>query len=139
MTIRLEPDGDGLPDAARIEMRAFAEAFFSRDAGPPDAARLDFFVDDFDDFVANLNPRSRRLVLGCLIPVTRGAPLLVGRPVTLSALPLALRITALERLEKSPGALGLFAIKTLASLCYYEHPDAAAEIGWDGACRGSTP
>jgi len=135
----LRPDGKGLSARQRREVRAFAEAYFSRDEGPPDAERIEWLVDDFDDFVAHLGRRARGLVVACLLPLTHLAPTLIGRRGRFSQLPLALRIEALDRLEKSPAALSLFALKTIASLCYYEHPEAAAEIGWDRACRGSAP
>ena len=135
----LRPDGPGLRTRQRRELRAFAEAFFSRDAGPPDADRLEWLVDEVDDFVAHLGSRGRLLVVGCLLAVTHAGPAWIGRRGRLSQLPLDLRVQALESLEKSPAALALFALKTVASLCYYEHPDAAAEIGWDRRCRGSKP
>jgi hypothetical protein len=34
--------------------------------------------------------------------------------------------------------LDLFALRALSSLVYYEHPDAAAEIGWDQRCLKPT-
>ena len=40
----------------------------------------------------------------------------------------------LERFEKSGFAPALLAVKALLSVHYYEHPDAAREVGFDGAC-----
>ena len=30
--------------------------------------------------------------------------------------------------------IALFAVKAILSMLYYEHPDAAREMGFDGAC-----
>ena len=35
-------------------------------------------------------------------------------------------------------SLALCALKALTSFVYYEHPDAAREIGWDQRCLGNT-
>ena len=129
----------GFTDAERRDARDFAEAFFSRDGSSPPADRLAWFVADMDDFLGHLAPRARRLWKTCLATVVRGAPLLVGHVGKLGELPIDRRIEALERFERSPFALALFAVKALTSLVYYEHPDAAAEIGWDRGCRGRTP
>lgn len=131
-------DEPGLSTRQRAEIRAFAEAFFARDEGPPDDARLDWFVDDFDDFVGHLGGRARLLIASCLLTLTHLAPALVGKPGSrLKDLPLTLRIDAIEKVEKSGASIALFAIKAVASLCYYEHDDAAREIGWDRECMGA--
>jgi hypothetical protein len=45
---------------------------------------------------------------------------------------------ALERFERSPMGMMLFAVQTLVCIVYFEHPDAAAEIGFDGQCHQQT-
>ena len=50
----------------------------------------------------------------------------------------AQRVHALRRLENEPAAAPLFAVKALLSLIYYEHPDAAREVGFDGECMGQS-
>jgi len=52
----------------------------------------------------------------------------------LRALPLGDRSHALEKMESSRFALPLLAVKAMLCIIYYEHPDAAREIGFDGAC-----
>ena len=65
--------------------------------------------------------------------VSRLAPLFIGRVVTLGALSLPDRIRALTRLEERFGE-PLLAVKAMLCLVYYEHPDAAREVGFDGQC-----
>ncbi|MBX7192054.1 MAG: hypothetical protein K1X94_08350 [Sandaracinaceae bacterium] len=124
-----------LSDSSRRDAQAFGEALFARtlDEAPP-AERMRWFVDDLDDFVAHLNLRARWLFLFCLFAVTWVAPLLAGHLGRLRGLSVAGRIAALEALEQSPASLALFGARAVVSLVYYEHPDAAAEIGWDRRC-----
>jgi len=120
----------------RADARAFGEALFSRDGTAPPSARMDWFEDDLSDFAEHLTPRARRLLSLCLAVPTWLAPPLVGKAGRLRALPVAERIDALNKLEHSPIGLALFATKAMTSLVYHEHPDAAAEIGWDRQCKG---
>lgn len=95
---------------------------------------MQWFVDDVDDFVAHLNLRAALLFRLCLFVVTWVAPLLVGRIAPLSSLSMSERIAALDALERTSASLALFGARAVTSLCYYEHPDAAAELGWDRKC-----
>lgn len=124
-----------LSDSARRDAMAFGEALFARtleDAPPAD--RMAWFITDLDDFVAHLNLRARMLFHLCLFAVTWVAPLIAGRFARLGGLPLAERIAALEAFERTPLSLALFGARAIVSLVYYEHPDAAREIGWDRKC-----
>ncbi len=126
----------GLTPGARRAARALAEALWSKDGtSPPSAGQLDFFVDDLADFVGHLNPRARLLFRACLATVTWIAPLLVARPGRLGALSIPRRIEAIERLERTPASLALFATKAMVSLVWYEHPESAKDLGWDRGCR----
>ena len=66
--------------------------------------------------------------------VTFAAPLFIGKLGTLGALRHPDRLRALTALERRFGE-PLVAVKAILSLIYYEHPDAAREIGFDGECR----
>lgn len=129
---------DGLSPRAKRDVRAFAEAFFSRDGEPVPSERLDDFVPEVSDFFGHVRGRARLLFLACLWTATWAAPILVGRAFArLEALTIAERIEALEALERTPVAqLALFGLKAVTSLVYYEHPDARAEIRWDQRCAG---
>lgn len=130
------PRARGMSDAARRDVRAFAEAFFSTDFDPPPAERMDWFVDDLDDFIGRLNPRARGLFHLVMAVPTYVAPLFVRHVGRLADLPVRARVEALEALEHSSLGMPLFAAKAMTSLVYYEHPDAAREIGWDQRCKG---
>lgn len=136
----LPAEHPGLSPAARAEVRAFAEAFFSSDGTPPPRARLDWFVADLADLLGHAGARARFVIRACLLTITWLVPLfLMGRPGRFGSMSLADRIEALERTERSPAALAFFAVRAVTSLVYYEHPDAAREIGWDQDCMGVTP
>ncbi|RLB53084.1 MAG: hypothetical protein DRJ42_12995 [Deltaproteobacteria bacterium] len=124
----------GLGGAAKGTARAVAEALFTTRDGPPPADRLDWLVDDLDDFVAQSGPRAGRVFGLCLFAISFLGPLLAFRLVPFRWLSLSTRTRALERMERSPFALALFGAKALLCIVYYEHPDAAATIGFDGTC-----
>lgn len=117
-----------------LAARALAEAIFSTDAGPPPGERLDWLMGELDDFLGRAGPRARALLRLSVFAVSWLAPLLSFKVQPLRTLALAARIDALERLERSRAAMPLLATKAVLSILYYEHPDAAGEIGFDGAC-----
>jgi hypothetical protein len=117
---------------------AVAEALFATDTGPPPRDRIDWLTAECEDFLSRAGSRSRLLVRLAVLAVSVLAPLLVLRFRPLRRLPLGERVRALRVLEASPVAGPLFAVKALLSLIYYEHPDAAREIGFDGECLRGT-
>ena len=133
-------DERGLSPSAKVEVRAFAEAFFSRDGSAPPRERLDWVVRELDDMLGHAGARPRFVVRACLLTITWLVPLvLMGRLARFGQLTVPERIVALERTERSPAALAFFALRAVTSIVYYEHPDAAREIGWDQECMGVTP
>jgi hypothetical protein len=131
--------GPGLSPGARAASRSLAEALFATHEGPPPGSRLDWLVDDLAHFMAHAGARARFAYGLCLMAVSWLAPLLIGRPGSLAALPLERRIDALERLEQSPFALAFFGAKTILCILYYEHPEAARAAGVDASCLRSAP
>ena len=117
-----------------VSARALAEAIFSTESGAPPAERLDWLMRELDDFLGHAGPRARALLRLSFFAVAWLAPLLTLRFRPLRSLPLPARIDAVERLERSQVAMPLLATKAILSVLYYEHPDAAREIGFDGAC-----
>ena len=120
-------------------MRAVIEAVFARqgeagDVTPPPEARVAWVTDEVDDFLARASGRSYAIVLLSLVVVSVVAPLMSRRLGSLASLSPTERVHALERFEKSGFAPALLAVKALLSVHYYEHPDAACEVGYDGAC-----
>lgn len=129
----------GLGRGSALLLRAVIEAVFARRSeggaliAPPDA-RVRWVDQELDDFLARASRPSYAIVIGSMWLVSLIAPLFLRRFNVLSALSLADRVRALEAVEASVFAPALLAIKALLSLHYYEHPDAAREVGFDGAC-----
>jgi hypothetical protein len=121
----------GLSPRAMRAVRAVAEGLFATEEGPPPEERLVYLSRDLSDFMGNVTLRARLLFRACLAIVYWVAPLLVGALPPLGRLPWRRRVEALERMEKTPLAMPLLGAKALMSIVYYEHPDAARDIGWD--------
>jgi hypothetical protein len=127
----------GLGPWSERATRAVIEGVFARldDAGelaPPPAERVAWVCREIDDFLARVSLRSYALVLLSLFAVSLVAPLFVRRVGSLASLAPWQRVHALERFEKSLFAPALLAVKALVCVHYYEHPDAAREVGFDG-------
>lgn len=125
----------GLSAAARRRARLVAEALFAGPDGPPPRERLDWLEHDLGDFFGHVGRRARLIFWACTTAVYLVAPLLVGRLRTLGGLTVDERVHAIERLERTPLSIALLGAKAILSLVYFEHPDAAREIGWDQECR----
>ncbi|MBX3271086.1 MAG: hypothetical protein KF729_12545 [Sandaracinaceae bacterium] len=125
----------GLSAPWRRRARLVAEALFSTDDGPPPAARLDWLEEDLGDFFGHLGRRSRLVFVACLATIYFVAPLLAWRLCTLGALDWRARVHAIERLERSALSIALLGAKAILSIVYFEHPDAAREIGWTQQCK----
>lgn len=113
--------------------RTIAEALFMTDQGPPPAERLDWLAREAEDFLARAGARSRFVVGLALLAVGVLAPLVVFRFVSLARMAVRERARALQRLEDTFGA-PVLAVKALLCVLYYEHPDAARAVGFDGKC-----
>jgi hypothetical protein len=108
-----------------------AEALFSTGGAPPPPERIAWLRGEMEDFLGCASRIGRALfVLGSLF-VTWWAPVLVGALPPLSHLPFARRVHALERFESRRVAPVLIALRAILCMLYYEHPDAAAEVGID--------
>lgn len=112
---------------------AIAEAVFSRSGSPPAADRMAWIEREMEDFLARAGIRSRIMFSLMVWLTTVIAPLISGRWTLLYLLPLDDRVRALALLEKRFSE-PLLAVKALLCLVYYEHPDAAREVGFDGEC-----
>jgi hypothetical protein len=133
-------DGSSIVSARFLAaMRAAAEAIFATEAGPPPTERLDWLCVEIEDFLAHAGSNARFLLRFALLAVSVLAPLFLLRFTRLKKLPLAERVRALTRLEHSALGSPVLALKALLCVLYYEHPDAAREIGFDGLCfKGSS-
>jgi hypothetical protein len=112
---------------------AIGSAVFGRGQSPPPPERLDYLGREFEDFLVRSGPRARAMLTVMVWLVALLSPLCIGKLGTLAALSQADRVRALDRLERRFGE-PLVAVKAILCLIYYEHPDAAREIGFDGEC-----
>lgn len=122
----------GRVSAATLDrLQAIAEALFSKDGTPVPAARIAWLRAELDDFLGRATPLVRLVfTLGSLV-VALVAPLLAGALPPLGRLPLERRIEALEALERRKLAIVLTGMRAILCLLYYEHPDAANDVGID--------
>jgi hypothetical protein len=88
---------------------------------------------EFTNFLEHCGGQSRLILTALVRLVAFLAPLFIGRLTRFSKLSLADRVRALTRLEERFGD-PLLGVKAMLCLLYYEHPAAALEVGFDGAC-----
>jgi hypothetical protein len=119
-------------------LRALAEAFFTDPDDPSDRGlekRFSWLVDDVDDFLSQASPALRygsriALMLVDLLPL-----FFIGRFARSTSLPLEERERYLAKLEATsfPRVSVLVVMfKTLMTVLYFEHPEAAPHLGYDG-------
>ena len=116
------------------QARVIAEALFATADGPPPASRMEWLGAELDDFLQHIGPDSRNTFRAFLLAVAMLAPVLMRRLGPLGAMSISERIEALERIDKSWASGALLAVKASLCVLYYEHPEVAEEIGFDGRC-----
>lgn len=128
------PDGTPLVSPSTIRAAlAIADGVFSRDGRGPPPDRMTWLERELEDYLARAGGTAR-LMLSCMIwLVTLVAPLLLGRAALLGSLSTVDKVRALTKLEERFGE-PLLAVKAMLCLMYYEHPEAAREVGFDGNC-----
>lgn len=126
----------GLSPGTARRARVLAATLFATDAGAPPEARLDWLEAELSDFFGHVSLRARVLFSACVFAVSVLAPLTIGRLPTLARLPLDARVDAIHRFETTPLSIALLGAKAILSIVYFEHADAAREIGWDQRCMG---
>ena len=132
----VDPNPESPADAASVPWVraavALAATLFATETGPPPDARLRWLGQELTSFVAALDVQARLLLRASLFATTALAPLLCLRFVRFERLTGAERAHALERFERSPFGLSLLAAKAALCILWFEHPDVAREIGFDG-------
>jgi hypothetical protein len=113
--------------------RAIAEAIFLTESGPPPAERLDWLVNELEDFLARSGGRTRFVFGLAMFAAAFLAPIVSFRFRSLASMPVEERSAVLERLENVFGP-PVLAVKALLCVLYYEHPDAQKQIGFDAEC-----
>lgn len=116
--------------------RAVAECFFSAPGREAPPARLDWVAAELEDVAVHAGARGLWTVRVVAFLLAYLAPLFVRRVGHLASLSLPLRALALARMEASAAAPLVLALKAVLCTVYYEHPEVAAEVGWDGWAPG---
>lgn len=126
-----------VPRPLRPATRAFAEALFFTDAGAPDPKRIDWLLDELDDYLARSGTRAQLVFQGAITALQTLAPLSDGKPVPLTMLSPEARAKAIEKFEETALGLAVLGAKAMLCLIWYEHPEVRADIGIDGGCLKS--
>ena len=115
-----------------MQLRAFAEALFSTEAGPPSPDRMDWLMREMDGYLQLAGPGARLIFGLALFAVAWLSPLFVYRLPTLRLLEVPQRVEALTRMEASFASAPVLAVKAFLCVVYYEHPDVQREVGHVG-------
>ena len=115
-----------------LHLRAFAEALFSTEAGPPPAARMDWLMKEMKDYLQRAGAWARFVFGLALYVVVWLSPLFIRKFPTLKSLEVPERVEALTLMEESFAAAPVLAVKAFLCVVYYEHPDVQREVGHIG-------
>ncbi len=132
-----------ITNRARDGARGVAEALFpENDYGAPDFRTTDL-VRRLFDYMGELPPRQRRLLVTLFVFIELLAPFLVPGLGRFSKLPIARRERAVRRFRRSRlfllRVLG-DALKATTTLIYMSHPAALAYVGmYSGCARPEDP
>lgn len=110
-------------------IESIAEALFSVEGVAPPRERISWINQEVFDYMSRVSVLGRFLFVCALFLVSRIAPIVVFRFCSLYRLSLDRRILALTRYESSALGASLIPIKAILCIIYYEHPDAAREVG----------
>lgn len=123
---------------ARRTIVGIAEALFTDPDDPADRgarARFEWLAGDADAMISNASI-AMRIGMWAMLFILEITPIFaVGRFSRCSSLPLDARVHYLEKLERGRVVfLALFVTvwKTLLTILYFEHPEAAPKLGYDG-------
>ncbi len=132
----LAGEPNAVPDRVVRACGRIAEALFHDGEDSPPAERIAWLESDVRDFLGRATGRARVMFRLCVFVIVWFGPLWALSLPPLTRLSVAARIAVLERLERSPLGFAFFGAKALLCLMYYEHPDAARELGFDGHASG---
>lgn len=132
----LAGEPNAVPERVVRACGRIAEALFHDGDAPPPAERIAWLEGDVRDFLGRATGRARLMFRLCVFVIVWLGPLWALSLPPLTRRSIASRIAVLERLERSPLGFAFFGAKALLCLMYYEHPDAARELGFDGHASG---
>ena len=134
LTVRPATAREGERRWALRSARGIAEAVFSSEAGAPPAERIDWLASELTQFIQRAGWRSGGFYQLGLLLIAFLAPLLILRPAPLWRLSLEDRVRALRRMERAFASVVL-PVKAILCIIYYEHADAAREVGYASPCH----
>lgn len=120
---------------ALVAARAFCEALYANEDGPPPRDRMDWLMGELDDLLTRAGWRSAGFYKFGLTLVSYLAPLFIFKLRPLWKLPLEERLRALRKMEATPAAALVLGCKTMVCIMYYEHPDVLREAGYLPGCH----
>lgn len=119
------------------DLYTIAEVMFAGAQGPPPPERLRWLCARTERFAREVGGKGVLAFRMGLALVEYVAPLMILRPPPFRDLSFEERLEALEAFERSPLGMTLFAVKAVASVHYFEHPDVADVVGFDAQSLGS--
>lgn len=114
------------------DLAGIAEVLFADDLGPPDQGRVRWVCEQTSDFASVVGGKAGFVFRVGVAATSWIAPLLILRAPPLRRLQPRDRLRALQRYEASPLGLSLFAVKVFLGISWFEHPDVAREVRFDG-------
>lgn len=113
-------------------LRAIAEVMFAGEDGLPSDPRMRWLCAETKKFVDGVGGKGALVFRLGLFATDWIAPLFVLKPPPLRRLHWVDRVIALKRYEASPLGLSLFAVKVFTGLIWFENPEVAERVGFDG-------
>lgn len=114
-------------------LRAVAEVMFADERGVPPEEQIRWLCAETKKFVDDIGGKGRLVFRLGLFATDWVAPLFSLKLPPLRRMHWVERAIALKRYEASPLGLSLFAVKVFTSMIWFEHPDIAERVGFDGA------
>lgn len=121
-----------VPDRVIHASGRIAEALFHDGTSVPPADRIAWLEGEVRDFLGRATGRARFMFRLCVFVVVWLGPLWALSLPPLTWMKPARRVEVLEHMETGLLAFAFLACKALLCMMYYEHPDAAREVGFDG-------
>jgi hypothetical protein len=127
-----KPEAAPEPSGWTRHLAALAEVIFAGDSGAPPASRIAWTVEQVRQFCREVGGKSVLVFRLALFGVSWVAPLLSGAIPPLRRHGIKRRETIVHRFEASIFGLSIFAVKAFLCMHYFEHPDVADEVNFDG-------
>ena len=133
---RDEVDSIPKPSGWTRRVASIAEVFFAEDGEAPPEDRIWWTSERVRDFCDRVGGKAVFAFRLSLFAVTWIAPLLSLRLPIIGRHSLADRMSIIDRFERSPFGMSIFALKAFLCMHYFEHPDVAREIGFTETTDG---